>query len=112
MSTPAFDFDEVFDEDYLFFYEPLLAEVADGDVNSIWRLLELEPGLELLDLACGHGRIANRLAVRGARVTALALPSSSSPGRATTPRRAASTSTTWRATCARCRGRTGASTVC
>jgi cyclopropane fatty-acyl-phospholipid synthase-like methyltransferase len=30
----------------------------------IWRLLELEPGMEVLDLACGHGRIANVLAAR------------------------------------------------
>lgn len=71
MSTPAFDFDEAFDEDYLFFYEPLLSEVTDADVNTIWRLLELAPGVEILDLACGHGRIANRLAERGARVTGL-----------------------------------------
>jgi SAM-dependent methyltransferase len=27
--------------------------------------------MEVLDLACGHGRIANRLAARGARVTGL-----------------------------------------
>ena len=59
MSIPAFDFGEVFDEDYLFFYEPLLAEVTDTDVDAIWRLLGLESGMEILDLACGHGRIAN-----------------------------------------------------
>ena len=35
------------------------------------RLLDLEPGMEVLDLACGHGRIANRLTQRGARVTGL-----------------------------------------
>lgn len=40
-------------------------------METIWRLLELEPGMEVLDLACGHGRIANRLAERGARVTGL-----------------------------------------
>ena len=27
--------------------------------------------MEVLDLACGHGRIANRLAQRGAQVTGL-----------------------------------------
>ena len=37
----------------------------------IWRTLALEPGMDVLDLACGHGRIANRLAQRGARVTGL-----------------------------------------
>ena len=70
MSVP-FDFDEVFDADYLFFYEPLLADVTEADVDTIWRLLQLEPDMEVLDLACGHGRIANRLAERGARVTGL-----------------------------------------
>ena len=70
MSVP-FDFDEVFDEDYLFFYEPLLADVTETDVDTIWRLLRLEPDMAILDLGCGHGRIANRLAERGARVTGL-----------------------------------------
>ena len=70
MSVP-FDFDEVFDTDYLFFYEPLLADVTEADVATIWRLLKLEPDMAVLDLACGHGRIANRLAERGARVTGL-----------------------------------------
>jgi SAM-dependent methyltransferase len=69
--SERFDFDEVFGDDYLYFYEPRLAEVSDSDTELIWRLLELEPGLEVLDLACGHGRIANRLAARGARVTGL-----------------------------------------
>lgn len=66
-----FDFDEVFDDDYLYFYEQRLSEATEGDAETIWRLLELEPGMEVLDLACGHGRIANRLAARGARVTGL-----------------------------------------
>jgi SAM-dependent methyltransferase len=70
VSAP-FDFDEVFDADYLFFYEPLLADVTEADVDAIWRLLKLEPDMAVLDLACGHGRIANRLAERGARVTGL-----------------------------------------
>lgn len=67
----SFDFDEVFDEDYLFFYEPLLAQATESDVDAIWRLLEVQPGMEILDLACGHGRIANRLAERGAHITGL-----------------------------------------
>jgi SAM-dependent methyltransferase len=70
VSVP-FEFDEVFDEDYLFFYEPLLTDVTEAEVDAIWRLLKLEPGMAILDLACGHGRIANRLAERGARVTGL-----------------------------------------
>jgi SAM-dependent methyltransferase len=64
--------DEVFDDDYLYFYETFLTdERSDVDADAIWRLLELEAGMEVLDLACGHGRIANRLAARGVRVTGL-----------------------------------------
>lgn len=71
MSSFDFEFDAVFDEDYLFFYESVLDEATGADVDRIWRLLELEAGMEVLDLACGHGRIANGLAERGARVTGL-----------------------------------------
>jgi ubiquinone/menaquinone biosynthesis C-methylase UbiE len=71
VSGPAFDFEDVFDEDYLYFYEPRLTEASEGDVETIWRLLELGPGMEVLDLACGHGRIANRLAERRTRVAGL-----------------------------------------
>ena len=46
-------------------------EASDRQTELVWRVLELEPGMEVLDLACGHGRIANRLAERGARVTGL-----------------------------------------
>jgi cyclopropane fatty-acyl-phospholipid synthase-like methyltransferase len=41
--------------------------VADDNCELIWRLLELRPGSRALDLACGHGRIANRLAGRQMR---------------------------------------------
>jgi SAM-dependent methyltransferase len=69
---PRFDVSEVFDEDYLYFYAEVLPEErTTRDVDLIWRLLELEPGMRVLDLACGHGRIANRLAERGAQVTGL-----------------------------------------
>lgn len=71
MAQPPFDFEQVFDEDYLYFYEPLLTDGSDPEAQSIWALLELAPGAEVLDLACGHGRIANRLAAQGARVTGL-----------------------------------------
>ena len=64
--------EDAFDDDYLYFYEELLTpERTAVEVELVWRLLELEPGLELLDLACGHGRIANPLAERGVRVTGL-----------------------------------------
>jgi ubiquinone/menaquinone biosynthesis C-methylase UbiE len=63
---------EAFGEDYLYFYGTWLTpELDEMQTEVVWRLLELEPGTEVLDLACGHGRIANRLAERGARVTGL-----------------------------------------
>lgn len=61
---------EVFGEDYLHFYAPLLTEEHnDREVDRILQLLDLPPGARVLDLPCGHGRIANRLAARGLRVT-------------------------------------------
>jgi SAM-dependent methyltransferase len=64
--------EDVFDDDYLYFYETFLTdELSDRQADLLWRLLDLEPGMAVLDLACGHGRIANRLAARGARVTGL-----------------------------------------
>jgi cyclopropane fatty-acyl-phospholipid synthase-like methyltransferase len=71
VTGPVFEFSEVFNEDYLYFYGPDLEAVSDAQAETIWRLLNFEPGMEVLDLACGHGRIANRLAQRGARVTGL-----------------------------------------
>ena len=69
---PGVDRQAAFDDDYLYFYAELLTpERTAGEVDLVWKLLELEPGLELLDLACGHGRIANPLAERGVRVTGL-----------------------------------------
>jgi ubiquinone/menaquinone biosynthesis C-methylase UbiE len=71
VSQPVFDFGEMFDDDYLYFYGPMLAEASAGDAEAVWRLLGAQAGAEILDLACGHGRIANRLAERGANVTGL-----------------------------------------
>lgn len=70
VDAPRFDFDEVFEEDYLYFYG-LRRDESDSEADAVWRLLELEPNMEVLDLACGHGRIANRLAELGSRVTGL-----------------------------------------
>jgi cyclopropane fatty-acyl-phospholipid synthase-like methyltransferase len=70
--SSEFPREEAFDEDYLYFYEELLTpERTAAEVELVWKLLALEPGLTLLDLACGHGRIANPLAERGVRVTGL-----------------------------------------
>jgi SAM-dependent methyltransferase len=63
---------EAFGEDYLYFYETWLTpELDESQTDLVWRLLGLEPGAEVLDVACGHGRIANRLAERGVHVTGL-----------------------------------------
>jgi 2-polyprenyl-3-methyl-5-hydroxy-6-metoxy-1,4-benzoquinol methylase len=65
-------FDEFFGADYLFFWSGALTEErSDREAELAWSLLELAPGMEVLDLACGQGRLANRLAARGARVTGL-----------------------------------------
>jgi len=67
-----FDFEGVFNEDYLYFYEEILtAERTEEDVAKIVELLDLQPGAEILDCPCGHGRIANALAERGFRVTGI-----------------------------------------
>jgi SAM-dependent methyltransferase len=71
MGEPRFDFDAVFGEDYLYFYEALLVERTEHEVELVSRLLDLPPGAEVADVPCGHGRIANALAERGLRVVGL-----------------------------------------
>ncbi|MBE9191028.1 class I SAM-dependent methyltransferase [Gloeocapsopsis crepidinum LEGE 06123] len=67
-----FDFTALFNEDYLYFYEPhLTSERNEREVNLIWTLLQLQAEMTVLDLACGHGRIANLLAQRGCSVSGL-----------------------------------------
>jgi SAM-dependent methyltransferase len=84
--TDLFDAARMYDEDYLYFFAAprdhgeLAAHgpVAPGAgypgvaaADLAWRLLGLRPGMSVLDLACGHGDLANRLAARGCRVTGL-----------------------------------------
>ena len=66
-----FELETVFEvEDYLFTYrEDLNDERSQAEVDSVVRLLELETPLKILDLACGFGRHANRLAALGHQVT-------------------------------------------
>jgi len=60
---------EIFDEDYLHFYGEMLgAQRSDADAEVIERLLTLAEGMRVLDVPCGHGRIAGRLAARGCDV--------------------------------------------
>jgi SAM-dependent methyltransferase len=76
----------MYDEDYLHFFAappgrsefaahgpvvPGTDSSAAAAAELTWRLLDLEPGLSVLDLACGHGELANRLAARGCQVTGL-----------------------------------------
>jgi SAM-dependent methyltransferase len=84
--TDLFDAAGMYDEDYLYFFAapravsafaahgppvPGADVPADAVAELAWRLLDLQPGMDVLDLACGHGDLANRLAARGCRVTGL-----------------------------------------
>jgi SAM-dependent methyltransferase len=76
----------MYDEDYLYFFAapvgsaefathgpvvPGVGVPGEAVADLAWRLLDLHPGMSVLDLACGHGELANRLAARGCRVTGL-----------------------------------------
>src|SRR5690606_22460289 len=64
--------DELFDRDYLRFYAAELNDdTNDDEAATIAALLQLREGLRVLDLPCGHGRIARRLAAMGADVTGI-----------------------------------------
>ena len=63
---------EVFDEDYDVFYAELLTpERSARDAELIQRLCRLEPGERVLDVPCGDGRIAVRLAEAGLEVVGI-----------------------------------------
>ena len=84
--SDLFDAAAMYDEDYLHFFAaprgvsefathgptvPWAGSSGEAVAELIWRLLDLRPGISVLDLACGHGDLANRLAARGCRVTGL-----------------------------------------
>ena len=85
MTANLFDATAMYDEDYLHFFAtpqpgaapthgPLVGTAyaaASAAADLVWRLLDLEAGMTVLDLACGHGVLANALAARGCRVTGL-----------------------------------------
>jgi SAM-dependent methyltransferase len=71
-SSYSLDPAAVFDEQYRYFYADRLSDGRSmADVSLIWAIAGLGIGASVLDLGCGHGRIANRLAQRGARVVGI-----------------------------------------
>jgi SAM-dependent methyltransferase len=67
-----FDPAATFNDDYLWFYEPLMsAEWNRQEATEIITALGLEPPASILDAPCGHGRIANALASDGFSVTGI-----------------------------------------
>jgi SAM-dependent methyltransferase len=61
-------------DDYMYFYQDHLSGArSDAESHAVVDLLEMDQprrrSLRVLDLACGFGRIANRLALLGHRVT-------------------------------------------
>lgn len=65
---------QFYDEDYLFFTDAITPpERTENELEFIWDVLKLREGNRVLDLGCGHGRIANGLARRGADVTGIDL---------------------------------------
>ena len=66
-----FDSQAVFEvDDYLYFYSEMLTnELTDRQVAFIREILDLNSPKRILDLACGFGRHANRLAKLGHEIT-------------------------------------------
>ena len=69
-----FDPTQTFNDDYLWFYEPMLTEERNrAEAAEIVDTLGLTAGASILDAPCGHGRIANLLASDGFKVTGVDL---------------------------------------
>ena len=61
---------ETFNDDYLWFYEPMLSRERNRrEATEIAETLGLARGASVLDAPCGHGRISNLLAEDGYAVT-------------------------------------------
>jgi SAM-dependent methyltransferase len=74
-SKTPFDLEAVFEvDDYMAVYRDALTdERSDTEVATLVELLELDCPMQILDLACGFGRHANRLAALGHSVTGMDL---------------------------------------
>ncbi len=68
-----FDFENTFNaEEYLYFYQNILtSERTKKEIDFLIKYAEIDHPLEILDLACGHGRHANVLAQLGHEVTGI-----------------------------------------
>ncbi len=75
LNKPLFELEQVFDvDDYMYFYSEMLTdERTEAELAYLVKLLELDHPLDILELACGFGRHANRLAALGHRVTGIDL---------------------------------------
>ncbi len=69
--SPMTDIASMFSvDDYMYFYSDYLTPArSDAETAQVVQLLGMERPMRVLDLACGFGRIANRLALLGHRVT-------------------------------------------
>ncbi len=69
--SPITDIANMFSvDDYMYFYSDYLTPArSDTETAQVVRLLGIDRPMRILDLACGFGRIANRLALLGHRVT-------------------------------------------
>lgn len=68
-----FDFENTFNaEEYLYFYESFLTlQKLREEIGFLTQFTNLEQPLEILDLACGHGRHVNALSQLGHQVTGI-----------------------------------------
>ncbi|HSQ26957.1 MAG TPA: class I SAM-dependent methyltransferase, partial [Anaerolineales bacterium] len=68
-----FDLENVFEvEDYLYFYQDnLVGDIVEHQVKALQTYLHLDHPMKILDLACGFGRHANRLAALGHSVVGI-----------------------------------------
>ncbi|MER9345377.1 class I SAM-dependent methyltransferase [Mesorhizobium sp. M0601] len=66
------DLESYFNEDYIHFACVINPpEACDRQAELVWNLLSLTQDSAVFELGCGYGRIANRLAEKGARVVGL-----------------------------------------